>query len=169
MAVNGEHCFVTGVARYFLHVLVVSAKRNGKAVDFYAKPLFEQLLTADDFILDPLLVLCAGQFLFGPFVAGLDHHDGVALAQILVGRRVRFDIDPVVAHVSQHFPGDRLSTAQASTRHALGVNEHGKGVAEFFHDRPRDFILRFPAVVERNHGAPRRNVFLAALPSEQIL
>src|SRR5438552_6698036 len=100
-------------------MLVVSAKRNGKAVDFYAEPLFEQLLAADDFILDPLLVLCTGQFLFGPFPAGFHHHDGMAFAQILMGCGMRFDVDSVVAHVCEHFPSDRLSTAEAGASHAF--------------------------------------------------
>src|ERR1700736_2282608 len=80
LAVNSEHRFVACIARDFFHVLVVSAKRHSEAVDLDAEPLFEQLLAADDFILNPLLVLCPGQFLFGPFSAGFHYHDGMAFA-----------------------------------------------------------------------------------------
>ena len=42
-------------------------------------------------------------------------------------------------------------------------------IAVFLQDRPCDFILRFPAVIEGNYGATRRYVFFAPLPGEQIL
>src|SRR6266550_1419932 len=82
---------------------------------------------------------------------------------------MRLNVDSVVAHVGKHFPGDRLSTAQARPGHALGINEHGKRVAKFFEDRPGDFVLRFPAVIESNYGASWRDVFFTALPGEKIL
>src|SRR3981081_2226964 len=51
----------------------------------------------------------------------------------------------------------------------LGVNEERDRVIEFFQDRPRDFVLRFPAVIERDDGALGRDRFLAASPGEEIL
>src|SRR4029077_5651085 len=69
----------------------------------------------------------------------------------------------------QLLPSDCLSTAEQPAANTFGINEHREGVAEFFHDRPRDFVLRFQAVIEADHGASWRNIFLAALPSQQIL
>src|SRR5206468_11818110 len=115
----------------------------------YAAPSFEQLLAADDLVLDPLFVFRASQFLLGPLPAWFGDHDGVAFAQILMGCGVGFDVDPVIAHVGEHFPSARLSTAEAGASHALGINEHGTGVAELFHNRPGDFIFRFAAVIAR--------------------
>ena len=56
-----------------------------------------------------------------------------------------------------------------ATAHAFSVNEHGERIAVFLHDRPRDFVLRFPAVIESNDRASRRYVLFAPLPCEQIL
>src|SRR6266404_153439 len=169
LTINREHRFVTGSARDFFDVLVVIAKRNREAIYFDREPLLEQLFAADDFVLQPLLIFGASQFLLGPFTVRFHYHDGVTLAQILVCRGVRFDVDPVVAHVAQHLPGNGLTTAQTRSGNAFGVNEHREGVAEFFHKWPRDFVLRFPAVIERDHGAARRNIFLTALPCEEVL
>ena len=80
LAVNGEHRFVTSVARNLLYVLVISAKRHGEAIYFDPEPLLEQGFATDNFVLDPLLVLRASQFLFRPFSAGLHHHDSVTFA-----------------------------------------------------------------------------------------
>src|SRR5207249_9592598 len=84
-------------------------------------------------------------------------------------RGVRLDIDAVVAHIGELFPSDRLSTPQTTTGDPFRVDEHGKGVTEFLHDRPRDFVLRFPAVIEANDRAAWRYVLLAAFPGLQIL
>src|SRR6202030_1022354 len=80
-----------------------------------------------------------------------------------------FDIDLVIAHVTEHCPGYCLSPAEQTSAHAFGINEHREREAEFFHDRPRDFVLRFQAVIESDHGTSRRNIFLTTLPSEQVL
>ena len=90
-------------------------------------------------------------------------------AQILVRRGVRLNIHAVVAHIGELFPSDRSSSAERTPAHAFRVNEHGERIAVFFQDRPRDFILRFPAVIESDHRASRRYVLFAPLPGEQIL
>ena len=72
LAVNGKHRFVTGISRKFLHVLVVISERHRKTIHLDAEPLLEQFLAADDFVLDPFLVVGPGQFLPGPFSAGLN-------------------------------------------------------------------------------------------------
>src|ERR1043166_3665137 len=82
---------------------------------------------------------------------------------------MRFDIDAIVTHVAEHFPSDRLTAAQASAGNPLGVEEQRYGIPQLFQDRPRDFVLGFPAVIERDYGAARRNILLSALPCEQIL
>src|ERR1700719_2123456 len=79
------------------------------------------------------------------------------------------DIDPVITHIRQLLPSDCLPTAEQTSAHAFGINEHRERVAEFFHYRPRDFVLRFQAVIESDHGTSRRNIFLTTLPSEQVL
>src|SRR6266404_5208375 len=53
--------------------------------------------------------------------------------------------------------------------HAFGVNKDRVGVAELFQDRPRNVVLRFPAIIERDNRASGWNAFLAALPGEQVL
>ena len=89
-----------------------------------------------------VLVLALLLGFFAAFIrAWFGDRDRMVFAQILVCGRVRLDVDPVVTHVTKHFPGDRLSASESATSHALGVNEHGESVAEFFHDRPRHFVL----------------------------
>src|SRR5258708_4643212 len=50
-----------------------------------------------------------------------------------------------------------------------GVNEHRKSVAKFLHNWPGHIILRLPAVIERDNGAARWNIFFATLPGQEIL
>ena len=93
----------------------------------------------------------------------------MAFAQVLMGRGVCLYIDAVVTHVTELFPGDRFSTAQCAAAYAFGVNEHCERVAVLLHNRPRDFVLRFPAIIEGNDRASRWYVLFAAFPCEQIL
>ena len=90
-------------------------------------------------------------------------------AQVLMGRGVCLNIDPVITHVTELFPRDRFPAAQCAAAHAFGVNKHCERIAVLLHNRPRDFVLRFPAIIEGNDSAARRYVFLAPLPGEQIL
>src|SRR5439155_686577 len=62
-----------------------------------------------------------------------------------------------------------LSATQASSADAFGINEHRERVPTFFHDRPRDLVLRFPAIIEADDRASRRYIFLATPPRQQIL
>ena len=156
LAINSKHGFVAGVARDFLDVLVVIAKRDGETIDFDGQPLLEELLAPDHFVLQPLLVFRAARFLF------ID--DVVALAQILVRGRVRLDIDAGVTHFRELLPGDRLAPAEMAAAHAFGVNEKSKRIVELLHDRPADLVLGFPTVIERDDGAARRNIFLPTFP-----
>ena len=73
------------------------------------------------------------------------------------------------AKVGELFPSDRFSSAESAPAYAFGVDEQCKRIAVFFHDRPRDFILRFPAVIESNDSGTRWYVFFASLPGEHIL
>src|SRR5438093_428781 len=57
----------------------------------------------------------------------------------------------------------------ASFADAFGINEHRERVPKFFHDRPRDLVLRFPAIIEADDRASRRYIFLATPPRQQIL
>src|SRR5438552_13874502 len=98
--------------------------------------------------MDPLLVLRPGQFLSRPLPAGGSQHDVMPLAQVLMRCGVRLDIDPVVTHVGELFPGDRLPAAEATAAYAFRINKHREWVSKFFHDRPRDLVLRFPAIIE---------------------
>src|SRR5262249_17023739 len=75
----------------------------------------------------------------------------------------------VVAHISELFPSNRFPSAESASTHAFSVDEQCEGITVFFHDRPRYFILRFPAVVESNYGATGWNVLFAPFPSEQVL
>src|SRR5258707_15159238 len=119
--------------------------------------------------MDPLLVCSSGQFRSGPLPAGSSQHYIMPFAQVLVRSGMRFDIDSVVTHVGELFPRDRLSAAQASSAYALGINEHRERVSKFFHDRPPDLVLRFPAIIEANDRASRRYIFFATPPRKQIL
>jgi hypothetical protein len=67
------------------------------------------------------------------------------------------------------FPRDRLSATQATPPDAFRINEHRERVSKFFHDRPRDLVLRFPAIIEADDRASRRYIFFATPPREQIL
>ena len=129
-------------------MLVIIAEGHGETIHFDAEPLLEQFLAADDFVMDPLLVCGPGQFCPGPLPPGGSQHYVMPFAQVLMRRGMRLNIDSVVAHVGKLFPGDRFSAAQAASAHSLRVNEHRKRVPKFFHDRPRDLILRFPAIIE---------------------
>ena len=82
---------------------------------------------------------------------------------------MRLNINAVVAEVGELFPGNRFSSAESTAADAFSVNEHRERIAVFLQNRPRYFILRFPAVVESNDGGTRRYVFFASLPGEQIL
>src|SRR5437763_16312736 len=55
------------------------------------------------------------------------------------------------------------------TPYFFGVNDHGESIPEFFHDRLGNFVLLFPAVIERDDGGTRRDVFLTAFPRQEIL
>src|SRR5437870_2519029 len=169
LAINGKHRFVTGISRKFFDVLVIIAKGHGETIHFDAEALLEQLLATNDFVSDPLLVCRSTQFRPGSLSAGSRQHYVVAFAQILMCRRVRLDIDSVVTHVGELFPRDRLPATQATSAYAFCINEHRKRVSKFFHDRPPDLVLRFPAVIECNDRASRWNILFATLPREQIL
>src|SRR5664279_2016913 len=52
---------------------------------------------------------------------------------------------------------------------AFGIDEERHRIIEFLQDRPRNFMLRFPAVVEGQNRALRRDRLLAASPGEEIL
>src|SRR5438045_7319574 len=82
---------------------------------------------------------------------------------------MRLNIDAGIAHFRELFPGNGFATAKMPTADAFGVNEHRKVVAEFFHNWPGHVVLRFPAVIESDNGATRRNIFFAALPGQEIL
>src|SRR5262249_57500837 len=101
--------------------------------------------------------------------AGLNHRDRVPFAQILVRRCVRLNINAVIAELAELFPCDRFSSAECTSAHAFGVDEQSERIAEFFHDRPRHFILRFPPVIESHYRTTRRYVFFASLPCEKVL
>src|SRR5439155_6620984 len=130
---------------------------------------FEQILATDDFVLDPFFIVGPSQLFPASFSAWLNHGDVVPFAQILVRRGMGLNINAIVAKVGELLPCDRLSSAQGATADAFGVDEQCEGIAVFFHDRPRHFVLRFPAVVESNYGRAWRYVFFAPLPSKQIL
>src|SRR5438094_9437642 len=99
LTVNGKHRFVTGISGKFFDMLVIIAEGNGETIHFDPEPLLEQFLRADNFISDPLLVFGPGQFCPGPLPAGGSQHYIMSLAQVLVRRSMRFDIDSVVTHV----------------------------------------------------------------------
>src|SRR5213082_3702109 len=64
-----------------------------------SKELLEQFLGTDNFISDPLLVFGPGQFCPGSLPAGGSQHYIMSLAQVLMRRSMRFDIDSVVTHI----------------------------------------------------------------------
>ena len=142
-------------------MLVVETVGHGEAIHFHAEFLFHRLLGAGDFVLEPLLVLGRAQFFLGYFV--------VRPPQILVRGRVPLNVDIGVAHLRELVPAHRFATAEVPRLNAFGVDEERDGVVEFFQDRPCDFVLRFPAVVESKDRALRGNRFLAAPPREKIL
>src|SRR3954468_24119668 len=52
---------------------------------------------------------------------------------------------------------------------AFGVNEKGYRIIVLLQNRPGDFVLRFPAVIESDDRALGRNSFLAPTPGQEIL
>src|SRR6185312_1963624 len=79
------------------------------------------------------------------------------------------DVDPSIAHFRELLPGNSFAAAKMPTADAFGVNEERKGIAEFLHNWPSHIVLRFPAVIESDYGATRRNIFFPALPGQEIL
>src|SRR5262249_53926493 len=151
-----------------LNVLVVISERHRKAIHLDAETLFEELLGTDDLVLNPFFIIGPGELLFASF-AVLNDHYRVPFAQILVRRRMRLNIDAVVAHIRELFPRDCFSSAQRAAAHTFSIDEQRHRITVLFHNRPRYFILRFPTVIERNDSGTRRYVFFAPFPSEQIL
>ena len=161
LAVDREDRFVAGLHRHVLDVLVVETVGHREAIHFHTEFLFDHLLGAGDLVLEPLLVLGRAQFFLGYFV--------VRPPQILVRGRVPLNIDTGIAHLRELVPAHRFAAAEVPRLDAFGVNEERDGVVEFFQDRPGDFVLRFPAVVESKDRAFRGDRFLAAPPRKKIL
>ena len=92
-------------------MLVVISERHSKTVHLDAESLLEQFLGADHFALHPLFILGPGQFRSGPFTAWARQHYVVPFTQVLMRGGVRLNIDAVVAHVGELFPGDRFPAA----------------------------------------------------------
>ena len=67
----------------------------------------------DDFILQPLLVFRPVNFVL---VRDPRRKYALPLAQILMRRGVRLDIDSVVAHVGELLPRDRFAAAEMPPR-----------------------------------------------------
>ncbi len=63
----------------------------------------------------------------------------MAFAQILVGGGVRLDIDSVITHVGELFPGDRLSTAEAAAGDAFGPRFQASKSCRLITVMPRSF------------------------------
>ena len=82
---------------------------------------------------------------------------------------MRLNIDPGIPHFRELLPSDRLPSSKMPAPHTFGVDKHGEWIPEFFHDRPGNLVLRFPAIIECDDGAARRNVFLTAFPGQKIL
>ena len=83
--------------------------------------------------------------------------------------RVPLNIDTRVPHLRELVPAHRFAAAEMSRPNAFGVNEERHRVVEFLEDRPRDFVLRFPAVIEGQDRALRRDRLFAASPRKKIL
>ena len=150
-------------------MVVVISERHRKAIHLDAEPLLEQFLGTDDFVLDPFFVVGPGQLFSASFAAW-------SITVTLCPSRKSWCVAEC-AWISTPLSRRSASCSQViasppprcTAADAFSVNEHRERIAVFFHDRPRYFILRFPAVVESNYGRTRRYVLFAPLPGEQIL
>src|SRR5437667_10306246 len=82
---------------------------------------------------------------------------------------MRLNVNASIAHFPELVAGNGFAAAKMPTADAFGVNEHRKGVAKSLHNWPGHVVLRFPAVIETDNRATRRNIFFAALPGQKIL
>src|SRR5439155_10107515 len=153
--------FVACARGHIFDVLIVESVRNCETIHLNAEPLFQRLLASAYFILQPLFVLGWAELFLRYLV--------IRFAQVLVRFRMRMNVNPSIAHIRELFPGNGFAAAKMPTADAFGVNEHRKGVAKFLHNWPGHVVLRFPAVIESDNGATRRNIFFAALPGQEIL
>ena len=78
--------------------------------------------------------------------------------------RVTLNVHPGITHLFELRPGNRFAT----DIHIIRVDKHRERVPELLQDRPRDRISGHITIVDRYHGALRRNRFFSASPRKKI-
>jgi hypothetical protein len=76
---------------------------------------------------------------------------------------------PRVAHLGELIPTDGLSSGFRSPLYVVRVNEHRKGIAEFFEDRPRHVVSSKVSIIDADDGRFFWDPFFSAPPGQEIL